>query len=182
MSKALATKNVAAVLLGVAMVFGFAFSFATPAKADVLSDLQAQVQALLAQIAALQGGSTTTAGGACFTFTQNLKQGQSGAEAMQVQKFLNSKGFTVAATGAGSPGNETSYFGPATKAAVIKFQNANAATVLTPVGLTAGTGYWGPSSRAAANAMCTGGTTGGTTPPPVVAGTSLTVAAGTQPA
>ena len=182
MSKALATKNVAAVLLGLAMVFGFAFSFATPAKADVLSDLQAQVQALLAQIAALQGGSTTTTGGACFTFTQNLKQGQSGAEAMQVQKFLNSKGFTVAATGAGSPGNETSYFGPATKAAVIKFQNANAATVLTPVGLTAGTGYWGPSSRAAANAMCTGGTTGGTTPPPVVAGTSLTVAAGTQPA
>lgn len=182
MSKALATKNVAAVLLGVAMVFGFAFSFATPAKADVLSDLQAQVQALLAQIAALQGGSSTTTGGACFTFTQNLKQGQSGAEAMQVQKFLNSKGFTVAATGAGSPGNETSYFGPATKAAVIAWQNANAATVLTPVGLTAGTGYWGPSSRAAANSMCTTTGTGTGTGTVTPTGPGITVSASSQPA
>ena len=179
MSKALATKNVAALLLGVAMVFGFAFVFAAPAKADTLSDLQAQVQALLAQISTLQGGSTT---GACFTFTQNLSTGVTSAEVMQVQKFLNSKGFTVAATGAGSPGNETSYFGALTKAAVVKWQNANASTVLAPVGLTAGTGYWGPSSRAAANAQCTstGGTTGtgGTTTP---TGPGITVTAGTQP-
>ena len=72
MSKALATKNVAAALIGLALVFGFAFTFAKPAKADTLSDLQAQVQALLAQIAALQASSGTTTGGACFTFTQNL--------------------------------------------------------------------------------------------------------------
>ncbi|HVU75275.1 MAG TPA: peptidoglycan-binding domain-containing protein [Candidatus Paceibacterota bacterium] len=183
MSKALATKNVAAVLLGVAMVFGFAFSFANPAKADTLSDLQAQVQALLAQIAALQGGSTTTTGGACFTFTQNLKVGATSAEVMQVQKFLNSKGFTVAATGAGSPGNETSYFGPATKAAVIKFQNAYAADILTPNGLTAGNGNWYASTRAKANALCTstggntGGNNGGTT-----TGGNVMIAAASQPA
>ena len=62
MSKALATKNVAAVLLGLALVFGFAFAFATPAKADVISDLQAQIQSLLAQISALQTSSTTGGG------------------------------------------------------------------------------------------------------------------------
>ncbi|MDP2648772.1 MAG: peptidoglycan-binding protein, partial [bacterium] len=151
MGKILATKNVAAVLVGLALVFGFAFALATPAKADVLSDLQAQVQALLAQIAALQGtgGSQQTGGLACVTFTQNLTMGDSGGEVMSLQKFLNSvDGTQLATTGAGSPGNETSYFGAITKAAVVQFQNKFAAEVLAPVGLSAGTGYWGPSSRA----------------------------------
>ncbi len=188
MSKALATKNVAAVLLGVAMVFGFAFSFAAPARASTISDLQAQVQALLAQISELQGSSSTTMTGAgCQNFTENEKQGASGGQVRSVQQFLNGHGFQVAARGAGSPGNESSYFGALTKAAVVKFQNAYASSVLTPVGLTSGTGYWGPSSRAEANALCsstTGGTTttgtGGTTVTPT--GSGITITAGAQPA
>ncbi|MBP9669095.1 MAG: peptidoglycan-binding protein [Candidatus Pacebacteria bacterium] len=185
MSNALATPKVAAVLAGLAMVVGFAFAFATPAKADVVSDLQAQIQALLAQIATISGGTTT--GGSCTpgqTFTRNHKAGETGGEIMWIQQFLNANGFTVAASGAGSKGNETSYFGPATKAAVIKFQNAHAADVLTPVGLTTGTGFWGAASRAKANMMgssCTGTGTGtgtGTTP----TGTGLTVSAAAQPA
>src|SRR3989338_9799987 len=89
MSKALATKNVATVLVAVAMVFGFAFAFATPAKADVISDLQAQIQSLLAQISALQGSSS---GGSCNTFTRSHQQGDSGGEVMWIQQFLNSNG------------------------------------------------------------------------------------------
>src|SRR3989344_6177439 len=109
MSKALATKNVAAILLAVVMVFGFAFSFATPAKADVISDLQAQIQALLAQIQALQGSSSSGSG--CQVFTRNHWQGTSGGEVMAIQQFLNGHGTQVAASGAGSTGNETGYFG-----------------------------------------------------------------------
>jgi hypothetical protein len=181
MSKSLATKNVASILVAAALVFGFAFSFAAPAKADTASDLQAQVQALLAQIAALQGSTTMTGG--CHTFTQNLKLGSSGGEVMWVQQFLNGHGFTVAASGAGSPGNESSYFGAKTKAAVIKFQNANAATILVPVGLTSGTGNWFASTRAAVNAMCAANPnpTPGPTPGPVVPG-ALNIRAGSQPA
>ena len=60
-----------------------------------------------------------------FQFTQNLKLGSTGAQVMQLQKTLNSTGYTVATAGVGSAGMETSYFGAATKRAVIKFQTAN---------------------------------------------------------
>src|SRR3990167_942899 len=178
MSKSLATKNVAAVLIGIGLVLAFSFSFATTAKADALSDLQAQVNALLAQIAALQAGSTTTTGGACFTFTTNATVGSTGGEVMEIQKFLNSHGAQIAASGAGSPGNETSYFGALTRAAVAKFQTAN--------GISPTAGYWGALTRAKANSLCagtttgtTGGTAGGTVTP---TGPGLTVMAAAQPA
>ena len=133
MSKSLATKNVAAVLVAVSMIFGFAFAFATPAKADVISDLQTQIQALLAQIAALQGPSSSSmSSAACHTFTQNLKQGSSGGEVMWVQQFLNSMSDTmVASSGAGSAGNETSSFGAKTKAAVVSRVARVLSTMLT---------------------------------------------------
>jgi len=71
MSKALATKNVAAVLLGLGMILS-AFAFATPAKADTLTDLQTQINTLLAQIAALQGGSSSSSCSFTFTSTSGL--------------------------------------------------------------------------------------------------------------
>ncbi len=177
MSKALATKNVAAALIGVGLVLSFAF--VSTAKADTISDLQAQVQALLAQIQALQGGSSMSmsAGAGCHTFTRDQKMGDSGGEVMWIQQFLNGHGSQVAASGAGSPGNESSHFGAKTQAAVKAFQKANS---ISPMA-----GYWGPKTRASANAMCasssTGGgtTTGGTTVP---TGPGVTVTAGAQPA
>src|SRR3989344_3060370 len=184
MSKALATKNVAALLIGVGLVLAFTFSFASTAKADTISDLQAQVQALLAQITALQGGtgSQQTGGLVCPAggFTQNLTIGNTGTQVMAVQKFLNSiDGTQLATTGAGSPGNETSYFGSISRAAVSKFQQK--------YGITPTAGYWGPISRAKANSLCT------TTTPPVVkippgggvvtpTGPGITIAAAAQPA
>src|SRR3990167_3990995 len=177
MSKALATKNVATVLVAVAMIFGFAFAFATPAKADVLSDLQAQIQALLAQISALQGGSGSqqVGGLACINFTQSLTIGSTGSEVMGLQKFLNSvDGTQIATTGAGSPGNETSYFGGLTRAAVSKFQQK--------YGITPTAGYWGPISRAKANSLCAAAPTPTPTPPPTPPGPGRTAAPAVHPA
>lgn len=160
----LATKNVATIVLAVTLVLGLSFAFATPAKAQTLEQLQAQINTLLAQIAALTGGSTSTGGSCTATFTRNHQMGDNGGEVMAIQKFLNSNGFQIAASGAGSPGNETSTFGSLTRAAVSKFQAAN--------GITPTAGYWGPVTRAKANSMCS--TTGGTGT--VITGNGLRVA------
>ncbi len=77
---------------------------------------------------------------------------------MALQAFLNgSAGTQVAASGAGSPGMETSTFGPATKAAVIKFQMMYS--------ISPAAGYVGPMTRAKIASVCgtTGGNTGGNT-------------------
>jgi len=185
MSIALTTQKVAAAAIGVAMVFSFAF--VTPAQAQSVDDLAAQIASLLstisslqAQLAGMTGGTTTTTTGS-YNFTLSHDVGDQGGEVMNIQKFLNGNGFTVSTSGAGSAGNETSYFGNRTKQAVVAFQNANAASILTPVGLSAGTGYWGPSTRAKANSM--GGSTTTTTPGTTVpTGTGVTVSAAAQPA
>jgi hypothetical protein len=96
-----------------------------------------------------------------YTFARSLTIGGTGEDVRQLQKFLNAQGFTLASFGPGSPGSETDYFGPITRAAVIKFQEAYTAEVLAPVGLTRGTGYFGPSTRAKAHAlMSSGGASG----------------------
>ena len=103
MTTKLATTRVAALFVAASVVMG-AFAFAVSVKADTTSDLQAQIAALTAQIAALSGGKTSTpASSACFTFTRNQKQGDKGGEIMQIQKFLNSSADTqIATAGAGS--------------------------------------------------------------------------------
>jgi hypothetical protein len=162
----LATKNVATVLVGSVLVLALSFAFVTPTKADMLSDLQAQVQALLAQIASLGGGSTSGTG--CFAFTMTHQQGDSGGEVMNIQKFLNSHGAQVSVSGAGSPGNESAYFGAMTKAAVAKWQAAN--------GVSPAAGYWGPVTRAKVASVCA--STPSTPTTPTTGGETLNGSAG----
>tara|TARA_Y100000310_G_scaffold127317_2_gene126462 strand:+ start:43579 stop:45096 length:1518 start_codon:yes stop_codon:yes gene_type:complete len=126
-----------------------------------VSELRAQINALMAQLATLQaqlsdmGGSTgTEATGTItgvpvgFTFENTLKQGMSDNEVMYLQIVLNSDSNTqVAASGVGSLSNETTYFGSLTNAAVVKFQEKYAADVLATYGLTSGTGLVGSTTR-----------------------------------
>lgn len=141
---------------------------ATPALAACdLSHLSECDNAGLLQLIASLGTTTgsqttTTTGGSIagiptgFQFTQSLKQGSTGIQVKYLQILLNSD----PATTVGNAGNETSYFGSLTKAAVNKFQQKYAAEILTPLGLTAPTGTFGPASRTKANAILAASGTG----------------------
>lgn len=78
----------------------------------------------------------------------NLKMGTVSPQVVALQKLLNSAGYAVAKSGAGSPGHETTKFGLATKAAVQRFQCAqNIACKGTES--TTGYGYVGAKTRIA---------------------------------
>jgi hypothetical protein len=88
-----------------------------------------------------------------LVFTKSLQTNATGDEVLKLQKLLNKLGYTVAKKGPGSPGNETKKFGAATRAALIRFQNANKKYVLTPAGLSKATGILGPYTRAYLNSL-----------------------------
>ena len=70
----------------------------------------------------------------------NLSPGSTGEDVRNLQKLLNKHGFIVAASGVGSVGNETTYFGNATYRALTRFQQANA--------ISPAIGLFGPRTRA----------------------------------
>lgn len=124
---------------------------------QTIEELQAQIQQLMQQIAQLQGttpGTGITGVPAGFTFTANMGQGATGEQVRYLQIVLNSDADTrVAQTGAGSPGSETTTYGPLTAAAVSRFQQKYASEILAPLGLTSGTGFVGASTRAKLNSL-----------------------------
>ena len=123
---------------------------------QLLNLLIVQLQALLVQakaqginlpagtealIGALAAPATPSTAGA---FTRNLETGMTGNDVKQLQIYLNAKGFKVSASGLGSPGNETSFFGAGTRGALARFQAAN--------GISPAVGYFGPKTMAYVNA------------------------------
>ena len=127
-------KKLSIVVLAVAMMV----TAVAPAGAATTEELQAQISALMAQINALNvqlsGTPATTV--SSYTFTRNLTVGSTGADVMELQKFLISKGNLVLAT-------PTNYFGNMTKAALAKFQAAN--------GISPAVGYFGAITRGSVN-------------------------------
>lgn len=95
----------------------------------VSPSLRASVNSLTATYAPSSGA----------TFYRNLTIGSRGEDVRALQRYLNQQGFVLASTGAGAPGQETTYFGPKTRAALAAFQSTHA--INPPVG------YFGPITR-----------------------------------
>lgn len=88
-----------------------------------------------------------------IVYSKALSSGANTADVRQLQKFLNSRGYIVAKTGPGSPGNETTYFGALTKNALIRFQLANKKEILDSQGIKSPTGVLGAYTVKVINRM-----------------------------
>jgi len=161
-------RKIVSIVLSVAAVFVVSHvAFPNVASALTIDEIRAQIAQLTAALTALTGGAPVSAT-AC-TFTRNLTLGSNGDDVWCLQKYFNGAGFQVAASGAGSPGNETKTFGSRTKAAAAAWQAAN--------GVSPAVGYFGSISRAKYGALIAAApaptpptpptpTTPGTPPPP----------------
>lgn len=153
-------KKIITLLVALGMVFTLAVPIAeaqqsptTTSGQPTLSQLQAQINALLSLITQLQA-QLAQSGGASpsgFIFTSDLTIGSTGNEVVQLQQFLVSRGFLTM-----PPGVAFGYFGSLTQTAVARFQAAE--------GISPTAGYFGPITRTRVNAIITAGS--GTTPPP----------------
>lgn len=108
---------------------------------SLLSSFDADAVTIANVRSALYGQASGGAGAAAVSFTRDLEVGVIGDDVKALQVYLNTHGYTVSSSGPGSPGNETTRFGGATKAALIKFQKTN--------GITPAAGYFGPKTRGA---------------------------------
>ena len=126
-----------------------------------IDELIALIEQLTRQrdsLSSSSSSSSTSSSSCSYTFTRNLVAGDRGEDVRQLQILLNSNPATVvASSGPGSNGQETTYYGPATARAVSKFQEVYASDILTPLGLTSGTGNFYTSTIRKANSLCTGG-------------------------
>lgn len=116
-----------------------------------IADLEKQLKALQAQLAEAQKAAAPVAYEgvpAGFTFEKNLRFGDRNDDVKYLQIILKAEGTDVYPEGL-----VTGYFGPLTKAAVIRFQEKYADEVLAEWGLTKGTGFVGKTTRAKLNAL-----------------------------
>jgi len=131
---------VVGVLLSVLVVPSIGFA---NTNTSTISELQALINSLIKEVASLRaqlggqsGGGSTQAW--CYDFNNNLTIGGEGAEVRALQAALAREGFDV--------GKYRGYYGNKTASAVTGFQQKYKREVLTPAGLSYGTGFFGPST------------------------------------
>jgi hypothetical protein len=149
------TKIVTALTLAVLVMPGISMAqtmSVAQLQAEIAS-LTAQLQSLEAQLAA-GGGSTAW----CYTFNSNLSIGMTGNAITALQTALQKDGESVTVNGT---------FDDQTASAVTAFQEKYQSQILSPYGLSYGTGYAGKSTRAELNSLF-GCTSNNPVTPPIV--------------
>ena len=123
--------------------------FPNISSASTIAELTAMLNSLLAQVVSLQQQITEQTGTTtswCHTFNTNIKHGNSGEEVKALQTVLTKENFDVSK-------DKSGYFEEYTASAVVGFQQKYKSEVLTPVGLSYGTGYVGASTRKKLNQL-----------------------------
>lgn len=122
------------------------------ASAQSIAELQAKIAVLMEQIRILQGQTGTGSQQWCHTFNQNLGVGTNNDEVSYLNGALMRSGLIVAGERNGIKSNENIY-DEITAALVSRFQQKYVDEILTPNGLSAPTGYFGPATRAKMNSL-----------------------------
>lgn len=126
---------------GIIALLLVAITIPTPAKAATMAELQAQIQSLLAQITLLQkqASGNNTLPAVCTTVQNDLAFGSNGTAVTNLQNFLISQGFAIAA-------GATGYFGGQTQQAITKYQVTK--------GLSPANGTFGPATKTKIKEYC----------------------------
>jgi hypothetical protein len=143
-------------------VLALLFGGAPLASADSVSDIQAQINAIVAKIRILQSeqaavvlnspSRVTYIDSFCYTFNQNLKIGDQNSDVTGLDRVLVREGF-LTNDQVFQDGRTVLSFDEMTASAVVGFQEKYASDILAPSGLRRGTGYVGPTTRAKLNAL-----------------------------
>lgn len=136
-------------IVGVAMVLSFVVAgAASTVQAVTVAELQAQIDALLAQLASL--GGTSSSSSSCYNYAADLTLGSTGPDVTALQTMLVDGGFLTIPAGVSK-----GYFGALTQSALASYQAAK--------GISPAAGYFGPKTRAYVSANCSStGSTGST--------------------
>lgn len=139
------------------LVLAFSFTFVFSSVFFIESKAEAQtasIQELQERILELQAILNDLISRRSTSFVRELKQGDRGEDVRRLQTILNSDSQTqIAFSGAGSPGQETEFFGTLTKGAVIRFQQKYATEILYPYGVYVGTGIVDEPTRTKLNSL-----------------------------
>ena len=137
----------------------YPFTYSVSAEGSAQTQEQITIQQLLNQIALLKAeiakllsqksGNTQAIDTSCYKIESNLYLGMKNNEDVKcLQKLLASQGSDIY-----PEGYVTGNFGNLTQSAVIKFQEKYSSEILTPVGLSEGTGYVGSLTRQKINVL-----------------------------
>ena len=84
----------------------------------------------------------------CSVISKNISFGDQGSEVKCLQQFLKSQGSDIYPEGL-----ITGFFGSLTRSAVSRFQEKYKSEILTPLGLSSGTGFVGNLTRQKINQL-----------------------------
>lgn len=125
----------------------FGFLSAPSIKAATVAEIQALIQQLSERISQLQQQLSQTQATPvfwCHTFNTDLQIGNYNSEVLALETALQKEGFSVQAD---------NYFDAQTAAAVVGFQEKYRSDVLSPSGLSRGTGFVGRATRGQLNLL-----------------------------
>lgn len=132
------------ILTAVFCISSVAFAMTDSERQALITQIQTQIAQLTQQLnqmlAEQQQGTGTTAW--CHTFNTNMSKGDTGIEVVALQVALQKEGFDISASEI-----QNSQYGDYVTQAVKSFQEKYAADILSPLGLTQGTGKVATATR-----------------------------------